>query len=165
MSDDYDLGLDAEEQDSDGTQEDQVEASADTQSAKLLKELKEVRKENQTLRSRSNEWLVEKFGQDIVNTIPAEVKAYEARLALAEKIHGLTNAKTEPTDQAAEASSQEEPSPEEKALAAVAKGPSAGQAPHGLSQDELIQLAVNDPGAYVRLKESGAVLERLPGSS
>lgn len=146
MSDDFDLDQDAEENEPD-EQAGTVETTADPQVAKLLKELKETRKENQTLRSRSNEWLVEKFGQDIVEAIPAEVKAYEARLSLAEKIHGLTN-QTPQTEQATDAGSQEEPTAVEKALAAVGQGPSTSGAsglPLDMTAKQILELGKTDP--------------------
>ena len=52
---------------------------------------------------------------------------------------------------------------QEQKLAAVSKGPSSSSAapPSGFTQDELLQIAMNDPERYSKLAESGTRLQKL----
>ena len=56
-----------------------------------------------------------------------------------------------------------ESTPTEQKLAAVSKGPSSTSAspPSGFTQDELLQIAMNDPERYSKLKEQGMSLMKL----
>ena len=134
---------------------------------------RKLTRENQSLRRRlremQDEVLKTRFSEDVVNLIPEEVTDYERRVALAEKWAPLikpSSGEEVSTDQATSDDSQGELSAEEQdAIAAVAKGPvGTGTPGAGMSQEDLIQLAANDPGAYARLKKSGVALQRLPGS-
>lgn len=151
MSDEDDLGLEPEENEPD-EQEQVVEAAATDSSkwqadkAKLLKELKHAR----ALMDRT---MLEKFGQEVVDMIPAEVPR-EKRWELAEKWHTkLTEHQATQTEQAPGADSQEEPTPEEKALAAVGQGPTTGTS--GLALDmsakELLELGKSDPARAAQI--------------
>lgn len=58
--------------------------------------------------------------------------------------------------------SEEKPTETEQALAAVSKGPSSTSAASpGLSQDDLLQIAMNDPERYDKLRSQGVGLEKL----
>ena len=88
-----------------------------------------------------------------------------------EEFVGLLPKDTPPTvEPPVEAEPQETPqaevSEEDRTLAAVAKGSTgAGSPAIGLSQDELLQVAMNDPSRYEQLKKAGLSLEKLPGST
>lgn len=65
------------------------------------------------------------------------------------------------TEQVAEV--EPPPTQQEQKLAAVSKGPSSTSAapPSGFTQDELLQIAMNDPERYQKLSESGQGLQKL----
>jgi predicted glycosyltransferase len=161
--------VDEIDDDLDSPEEDQPAETVDT--GPTLADLKKLRSENKGLRTRLKEAqdqaLTARFKSDVLEMIPEEVTDFDRRVTLAEQFSAKFAASGEAqTDQATEEAPAEESSPEEEALAAVGKGPSGATSLGGLTQEDLISLAISDPAKYAQLRDSGtASLERLPGSN
>lgn len=159
MSDDYD--------DLDSPEEDQT---PEVPEAVTLRDLKKARNEAENLRTRLKEAqdqvLTTRFKDDVLSLIPEEVTDFDRRVALAEQYAARFGAsETQPqTDQAPADAPSEEPTPEEKALAAVGTGPSGAGSPGPVDQKELLDRALADPVWYAAQREKGLRLEGLPGN-
>ena len=152
-----------ESQEDEQSQEDEdstvVEASKPAPDlGELTRELKSTRKENQTLRSRLNEVMVDRFGEEIVGMIPEEVKAWQRRWAFAETLHGkLTPTRESQTEQATEGAAEEPSAEEAERLAAVAKGASlgAGSTAQTYTPEEVQKIGIGDKARALRIIASG----------
>ena len=158
MEDDFDL----EETSEEVVQEPVVDV------AKLQKALEKANKEALDARLELRRTQLEKdYGEEIVGLIPqalpqTEWKDYADKL---KAFRGQPSSEAQ-TDQATQTVSQEEPTEEERKLAAVSEGPSGATSPGGLSPEEVINLAMSDPERYRQLRDGGSIsLERLPGST
>jgi C-terminal processing protease CtpA/Prc len=139
----------------------------DDQLRKLRNELKALRvrtKESEALAANAFE---ARFA-DVQDLVPSSLTPKE-RWDFAEKIQQRFGAQQQQTqtEQATVTEAQEAPTPQELTIAAVAKGSEGNPSPSaGMSPEEALALAKNNPDEYLRLKRSGAVsLERLPGAS
>lgn len=105
------------------------------------------------------------YDPEVVELVPQNLAPEEWR-AHADKLVAfrgtVTPNPTENVEPVAQAE-PETPSATEQNLAAVAKGPSSSSAtpPSGFTPDELLQIAMNDPERYSKLKESGVSLPSL----
>lgn len=134
--------------------------------SKLRNELKALRvrtKESEALAASAFE---ARFA-DVQDLVPTSLTPKE-RWDFAEKIQQRFGAQQQTqTEQATVTEAQEAPTPQELTIAAVARGSEGNPSPSaGMSPEEALALAKNNPDEYVRLKRSGAVsLERLPGAT
>lgn len=126
-----------------------------------------LQKENESLRRRLRTFeAAEKYGKDVAELIPEELPITKWD-EFAEKLKVKFSAVQFPTPTEATEEAPEEPTPEERQLAAVTKqGPSgAGPSPGIYSAEEAIRVYSENPEQYRRLREAGLVkLEKLPGS-
>jgi hypothetical protein len=156
--------------DGESAQEAEGPTGSELDPAKLQRELEKVRKEAMTARLELRRAQLEKeYGTEIVELIPEALPQTEWG-DFAEKLQTFRG-QTPPepqiqTEQATEPVVQETLSPQEQAIAAVAKGSEGISSPSaGMSPEEALVLAKNNPEEYLRLKKTGAVsLERLPGN-
>jgi len=128
-------------------------------------ELKKLRKESESLRTRlkerDQEILTAKYGEDIVSMIPEEVTTYERRAELAAiwktKLTPSTD-EPEQTEPAAEAAVQEA----KPKLAAVVNAPASGTHVPGelLTTAEIKELAKKDPIGAARLVQEGKFVKQ-----
>ena len=128
-------------------------------------ELKKLRKESESLRTRlkerDQEVLTAKYGEDIVSMIPDEVTTYERRAEVAAiwqtKLAPSTD-EPEQTEPAAEAEVQEA----KPKLAAVVTAPASGTHVPGelLTTAEIKELAKNDPIGAARLVQEGKFVKQ-----
>jgi hypothetical protein len=151
VEDDDDLGQDAET-DAEAEQT-EVAAPASTDSPDLSK----LRKENHTLRERlRRSEMTEKHGADVVELIPTGIPLKEQEALadkLAEKFRAMQPAAQETETETA---AQEEPTTQERQLAAVAAGPTAaGTSTTSTATDmtakELLEMGKKDPNMAGKL--------------
>ena len=137
--------------------------------AKLQKALAQANKEALEARLELRRTQLEKeYGADVVELIPGTLPQTEWK-DYAEKLKTFRGEPQAPaqTEVASEETPQAEvaPSEAELKLATVTQGPSGVEPGSGLSPEDAIQLAINDPARYAQMRDSGALeLERLPGS-
>ena len=128
-------------------------------------ELKKLRKESESLRTRlkerDHEILTARYGEDIVSMIPEEVTTYERRAELAEIYKAKLSPASSNPEQTEPAPADVATEPEPAGLKAVVNAPAPGTQVPGdvLTVKEIKELAKTDPIGAGRLISEGKFVQ------